>query len=72
MDGDGSLKSDEIYQMLKLMVGNYLNNEELLLLASSTLKAADLDGDGVLSFQEFQVAMQGFDIQKRMSIEFPD
>jgi len=53
MDGDGFISNGELFQTLKLMVGNNLKDAELQQIVDKTILAGDRDGDGKLSFQEF-------------------
>jgi len=53
MDNDGFISNSELFQTLKLMVGNNLKDTELQQIVDKTILAGDRDGDGKLSFQEF-------------------
>jgi hypothetical protein len=51
--GDGVITKDEIVELLKLMVGNNLTEEQINLIACKTLTEYDLDGDGKINEEEF-------------------
>jgi len=53
MDNDGFISNGELFQTLKLMVGNNLKDVELQQIVDKTMFVGDKDGDGKLSFQEF-------------------
>jgi serine/threonine-protein phosphatase 2B regulatory subunit len=53
MDNDGFISNGELFQVLKMMVGTNLNDAQLQNIVDKTINQADLDGDGMISFQEF-------------------
>ncbi|KAH3759111.1 protein phosphatase 2B [Pelomyxa schiedti] len=53
MDGDGFISNGELFQVLKMMVGNNLNDVQLQQIVDKTIIEADLDKDGRISFEEF-------------------
>lgn len=50
---DGYITADELYEILKTMVGNHLTDKQLMEIAEQTVQEADLDKDGKISFDEF-------------------
>ena len=52
-NNDGFISNMELFQTLKLMVGNNLKDAELQQIVDKTILVGDKDGDGKLSFQEF-------------------
>ena len=65
MDKDGYISNGELYQVLKMMVGNNLKDHQLQQIVDKTIIHADADGDGKISFEEFcsvssQVFSQNF------------
>ena len=53
MDKDGYISNGELYQVLKMMVGNNLKDHQLQQIVDKTIIHADTDGDGKISFEEF-------------------
>lgn len=55
MDRDGYISNGELFLVLKMMVGNNLKDGQLQQIVDKTIMEADKDGDGKLSFEEFQI-----------------
>eukprot|EP00056_Hartaetosiga_gracilis_P017061 m.6405 g.6405 ORF g.6405 m.6405 type:complete len:175 (+) comp5189_c0_seq1:157-681(+) len=53
VDGDGYISNGELFQVLKVMVGNNLKDKQLQQIVDKTIIYADKDGDGRVSFKEF-------------------
>lgn len=53
MDNDGFISNGELYQALKMMVGNNLKDNELQQIVDMSIIMGDKDGDGRISFAEF-------------------
>ena len=53
MDNDGYISNGELFKVLKMMVGNNLNDTQLQQLVDRTIIKADEDFDGKISFPEF-------------------
>ena len=53
MDKDGYISNGELFQVLKMMVGNNLKDTQLQQIVDKTIIHADSDGDGKISFEEF-------------------
>ncbi|MEQ2204586.1 Calcineurin subunit B type 1 [Xenoophorus captivus] len=61
MDKDGFISNGELFQVLKMMVGNNLQDTEMQQIVDKTIISADKDGDGRVSFDEFcAVSFQRF------------
>ena len=61
MDNDGFISNGELFQVLKMMVGNNLKETQLQQIVDKTVLNADKDGDGKISFDEFcAVSMRFF------------
>ena len=54
--------------MLKMMVGNNLNDVQLQQLVDRTIIKADKDRDGKISFEEFQDMVQDLDVIEKLTI----
>ena len=52
-DGDGYITSDELFNILVIMVGDNLNHLQLKQIVHKTIMYADTDDDGRISFPEF-------------------
>ncbi|XP_046523131.1 calcineurin B homologous protein 2 isoform X1 [Equus quagga] len=53
LDRDGKISRHEMLQVLRLMVGVQVTEEQLESIAERTVQEADEDGDGAVSFLEF-------------------
>ena len=53
IDQDGYISNGELFQVLKMMVGNNLKEVQLQQIVDKTILQFDKDGDGKISFQEF-------------------
>ena len=58
VDQDGFISNGELFHVLKLMVGDNLDNEKLQQVVDKTIVEADLDKDGKLSFDEFYAIIE--------------
>ena len=50
MDRDGFISNTELFQVLKMMVGNNLKDTQLQQIVDKTIIYADKDNDGKISF----------------------
>lgn len=55
INNDGFISNGELFQVLKMMVGDNLNDVQLQQLVDRTIVKADIDFDGKISFEEFCV-----------------
>lgn len=53
VDNDGYISNGELFQVLKMMVGNNLKDTQLQQIVDKTILFADKDEDGRISFEEF-------------------
>ncbi|XP_026514615.1 calcineurin B homologous protein 2 [Terrapene carolina triunguis] len=67
-DSDGKISRDEMLQVLRLMVGIQVTEEQLACIAERTIQEADQDGDGAISFEEFATSVEKLNIEQRMSL----
>merc|ERR1712106_678586 len=70
-DKDGFISNGELYQVLKMMVGNNLKDTQLQQIVDKTIIYADTDGDGKISYEEFcaLVDNSGLDVHKKMVVD---
>jgi serine/threonine-protein phosphatase 2B regulatory subunit len=54
IDNDGFIGKMELFQILKMMVGSNLLDSQLQQIVDKTITEADRDGDGKITFDEFQ------------------
>uniref|UniRef100_A0A3P9DEN3 Calcineurin-like EF-hand protein 1 n=1 Tax=Maylandia zebra TaxID=106582 RepID=A0A3P9DEN3_9CICH len=52
LDRDGKISRDELLQVLRMIVGVNVSDEELGSIADRTIQEADTNGDGCISFNE--------------------
>uniref|UniRef100_A0A8C7AKK6 Calcineurin like EF-hand protein 2 n=1 Tax=Neovison vison TaxID=452646 RepID=A0A8C7AKK6_NEOVI len=68
LDRDGKISRHEMLQVLRLMVGVQVTEEQLESITDRTVQEADEDGDGAVSFLEFTKSLEKMDIEQKMSI----
>lgn len=51
--GDHFIDSEELYEVLKMLAGVHLSHEQINDIVETTIREADKDKDGKISFQEF-------------------
>ncbi|ULT91419.1 hypothetical protein L3Y34_009201 [Caenorhabditis briggsae] len=61
---------EEFKTILNSMVGANITPDQLEKIADRTMKEADADNDGRISFEDFCRAMEKTDIEEKMSIRF--
>jgi len=69
MDKDGFISNGELFQVLKMMVGNNLKDAQLQQIVDKTIIHADTDGDGKISFEEFCLVVGSMDVHKKMVVD---
>ncbi|CAL1529418.1 unnamed protein product [Lymnaea stagnalis] len=70
LDGDDLISRDELLNVLHMMVGANISDEQLGSIADRTISEVDLDDDKNISFDEFVKAMERVDVEQKMSIRF--
>ena len=58
------------FKFKTMMVGSNISEEQLESIAERTIMEADLDNDGLMSFEEFAQVLERTDVEKKMSIRF--
>lgn len=58
LDRDGFISNGELFHVLKIMSGDHLKPNELQQVVDKTIRDADKDVDGKISFEEFQAVVQ--------------
>lgn len=69
VDNDGYISNGELFQVLKMMVGNNLKDSQLQQIVDKTILYADKDEDGRISFEEFCSVVGNTDIHKKMVVD---
>lgn len=67
MDNDGFISNGELFQVLKMMVGNNLKDTQLQQIVDKTILFADKDEDGKISFEEFCSVSKEIELHRAMS-----
>lgn len=69
IDKDGYISNGELFQVLKMMVGNNLKDTQLQQIVDKTIILADKDEDGKISFEEFCSVVSNLDVHKKMVVD---
>uniref|UniRef100_A0A0B7BB64 EF-hand domain-containing protein n=1 Tax=Arion vulgaris TaxID=1028688 RepID=A0A0B7BB64_9EUPU len=70
LDDDNMISRDELLNVLHMMVGDNISDEQLASIADRTIHEVDLDKDSCISCEEFIKAMENVDVEQKMSIRF--
>eukprot|EP00002_Diphylleia_rotans_P040011 TRINITY_DN93_c0_g1_i10.p1 TRINITY_DN93_c0_g1~~TRINITY_DN93_c0_g1_i10.p1 ORF type:complete len:178 (-),score=48.97 TRINITY_DN93_c0_g1_i10:458-991(-) len=70
IDCDGFISNGELFQVLKMMVGNNLTDVQLQQIVDKTIIEGDVDKDGKISFEEFTKMVANTDVENKMTIKF--
>ncbi|CAB4256188.1 similar to Saccharomyces cerevisiae YKL190W CNB1 Calcineurin B [Maudiozyma barnettii] len=70
IDKDGYISNGELFIVLKIMVGNNLDDEQLQQIVDRTIMENDNDGDGRLDFQEFKNAIETTEVIKSLTLKY--
>ncbi|KAJ1966690.1 Calcineurin subunit B [Dispira parvispora] len=68
IDRDGYISNGELFMVMKMMVGNNLEDEQLQQVVDKSIRDADQDGDGRISFQEFCKFVERTDVAKQLTL----
>ena len=68
IDRDGYISNGELFIVLKMMVGSNLKDQQLQQIVDKTIMEADKDGDGKISFAEFQSMVENTDVSMSMTL----
>ncbi|KAM4876610.1 calcineurin subunit B type 2 [Thomomys bottae] len=68
IDRDGYISNGELFQVLKMMVGDNLKDWQLQQLVDKTIIVLDKDGDGKISFEEFSGVVRGLEVHKKLVV----
>jgi serine/threonine-protein phosphatase 2B regulatory subunit len=66
---DGYISNGDLFQVMKMMVGDNLTDEQLQQLVDREMRDADLNQDGLLSFEEFMEAVKDIDVAKQLTLD---
>nr|XP_056701720.1 calcineurin B homologous protein 2-like [Euleptes europaea] len=67
-DKDGKISRGELLQVLRMMIGIQVTDEQLESITDRTIQEADHDGDDAISFEEFSKSVQKLNIEQKMSL----
>ncbi|KAG5669900.1 hypothetical protein PVAND_000190 [Polypedilum vanderplanki] len=70
LDDDETISKDELLNILHMMVGANISQDQLLSIAERTILEADQSGIGKITFEDFCRVLERSDIEKKMSIRF--
>ncbi|XP_053123430.1 calcineurin B homologous protein 2-like [Hemicordylus capensis] len=67
-DKDGKISRAEMLQVLRMMIGIQVTDEQLECITDRTIQEADKDGDDAISFEEFTKSVEKLNIEQKMSL----
>lgn len=70
LDDDGVISRDELLNILHMMVGANISQDQLISIAERTILEADMCCQGKISFEDFCKALERTDVEQKMSIRF--
>ncbi|XP_045620266.1 calcineurin B homologous protein 1 [Procambarus clarkii] len=70
LDDDNHISLGELREALHAMVGENISEEQLNNIAERTINDADLDGDKMISFDEFCASLERTEFEELMTIVF--
>nr|XP_017500147.2 LOW QUALITY PROTEIN: calcineurin subunit B type 2 [Manis javanica] len=68
MDKDGYISNGKLFPVLKMMVGDNLQDWQLQQISDRSSITLDTDGDGKISFEEFSAVVGGLEIHKKLVV----
>jgi len=69
MDRDGYISNGELFQVLKMMTGKNLTDQQLQQIVDKTIIYLDKDADGKISFEEFKDLVETRGVKPKMSVD---
>ena len=69
MDKDGFISREELYTVLKMMVGSNLKEVQLQQVVNRTFRDVDKDMDGKISYEEFAAIIGNLGVEKKMVVQ---
>ena len=70
MDRDGYISNKDLFECLQVMVGSNLTDSQLQQIVDKTFIEADKDRDGLISFDEFESAVEESDFGDKLTLRF--
>lgn len=70
LDNDDKISREELMNVLHMMVGSNISQEQLANIADRTIMEADKNGDKCITFDEFCKTLERTDVEEKMSIRF--
>lgn len=69
LDKDGFVSNGDLFNLVKMMAGDYLSPYQLQQLVDRTIRDCDTDGDGRLCFIEFEGAVRNLSLTKQFDLD---
>jgi len=69
MDRDGYISNGELFQVLKMMTGSNLTDQQLQQVVDKTIIYLDKDADGKISFEEFKHVIETRGTKSKISVD---
>ncbi|PXF41556.1 Calcineurin subunit B [Gracilariopsis chorda] len=70
VDEDGFISSDDLEKILRMLVGDHIDQRTLTDVAVKVIADADTDGDGRISRDEFTTALDVPEVARKLTVTF--
>jgi calcineurin B homologous protein 1 len=67
---DNKIDKQELLAILKMLVGHNIAEDQINAICDRTITELDMDGDMVITFEEFCNTLDKIDIEDKMSMKF--
>ncbi|KAK6587704.1 hypothetical protein RS030_81260 [Cryptosporidium xiaoi] len=69
VNGDGWISNGELFKVMKMMVGDNLEDQQLQQLVDRCIIQTDRDGDGLISYDEFRDVVAHLELDNKLNLQ---
>ncbi|KAH8739664.1 hypothetical protein FG386_001221 [Cryptosporidium ryanae] len=69
VNGDGWISNGELFKVMKMMVGDNLEDQQLQQLVDRCIIQTDRDGDGLISYDEFRDVVSHLELDDKLNLQ---